>query len=297
MRKRDMPDESADDQSDELSGIRATEDERAYISPSRHEDIPERGVRAPVRPEPAQRGTGGLWALCAALTLSLIGFGYWSHQQQTRLQQQLVATQNSFARISEDAAGQIENITGKVTATESSLGELDGLTRRIDQLSEVVGSQGQVLAQVEQGGTTLKEHGSKQQQRLDDVINQTAALTGRLDAYDENATALAGQLTMLNAQVMALSEGLQQLGPLEAQLGQQNEQLAAQQQTLATLNEQLSTQDVNAEIAALRKQLEGRMSLVAEEIQSIDSFRLQTNRTLTRLQTQLRAMNETAGQP
>ena len=297
MRKRDMPDESADDQSDELSGIRATEDERAYISPSRHEDIPERGVRAPVRPEPAQRGPGGLWALCAALTLSLIGFGYWSHQQQTRLQQQLVATQNSFARISEDAAGQIENITGKVTATESSLGELDTLNRRIDQLSEVLGSQGQLLEQVEQGGTTLKEHGSKQQQRLEEVITQTAALTGRLNAYDENATALAGQLTMLNAQVMALSEGLEQLGPLEAQLNRQSEQLAAQQQTLAALSEQVSTQDVNAEVAAMRTQLEARMSIVAEEIQSIDSFRLQTNRALTRLQTQLRAINETAGQP
>lgn len=297
MRKRVMPDESADDQSDELSGIRATDDERAYISPSHREDVPERGVRAPVRPEPVQRGNGGLWALCAALTLSLIGFGYWSHQQQTRLQQQLVATQNSFARISEDAAGQIENITGKVTATESSLSELNALNQRIDQLSEVVGSQGQVLEQVEQGGTTLKEHGSKQQQRLDDVINQTAALSGRLDAYDENATSLAGQLTMLNAQVMALSEGLQQLGPVEAQLNRQSEQLAAQQQTLATLNEQVSTQDVNAEIAALRRQLEERMSIVAEEIQSIDSFRLQTNRTLTQLQTQLRAINETAGQP
>ncbi|MEH6389885.1 MAG: hypothetical protein V7772_18660 [Pseudomonas profundi] len=297
MRKQDMPDDFTDDQSDELSGIRATEDERAYISPSRHDDMPEAGVRAPVRPEPAQRGTGGLWALCAALALSLIGFGYWSHQQQTRLQQQLVATQNSFARISEDAAGQIEDITGKVTATESSLSELDALDRRIDQLSEVVGSQGQLLEQVEQGGTTLKEHGSKQQQRLDEVINQTAALTGRLDAYDENASALAGQLSLLNAQVMALSEGLEQLAPLEAQLDQQAQQLATQQQTLATLNEQVSTLDVDAEIAALRRQLEERMSLVAEEIQSIDSFRLQTNRALTRLQTQLRAMNETAGQP
>ena len=297
MRKRDMSDDLPDDQSDELSGIRATDHERTYLSRSQDDDEPEAGVRAPVRPEPTARGTGGLWALCAALTIALVGFGYWSHQQQTRLQQQLVATQNSFARISEDAAGQIERITGKVTATESSLSELDALNRRIDQLSEVVGSQGQLLEQVEQGGTTLKEHGSRQQQRLDDVISQAAVLSGRLNAYDDNATALAGQLTLIATQVAALNEGLENLAPLEAELNQLKEQLAAQQQSVASLNQQLSSQDVGDEIAALRRQVEERMSLVAEEIRSIDSFRLQTNRALTRLQTQLRSLDETAGQP
>ena len=105
------------------------------------------------------------------------------------------------------------------------------------------------------------------------------------------------QLALIATQVAALNEGLENLAPLEAELNQLKQQLATQQQSLAGLNEQLSSQDVGEDVAALRRQVEERMSSVAEEIRSIDSFRLQTNRALTRLQTQLRSLDGTAGQP
>ena len=52
-----------------------------------------------------------------------------------RMEQQLVATQESFARISEDAAGRLQDISGKVVATESSVtGENEALKLRLKQL-------------------------------------------------------------------------------------------------------------------------------------------------------------------
>lgn len=51
--------------------------------------------------------------------IALGGLGWWSFQQISLMEQQLVATQESFARISEEAAGRIQDISGKVVATES----------------------------------------------------------------------------------------------------------------------------------------------------------------------------------
>lgn len=66
------------------------------------------------------RSNGPLWALLGASFIALAGLGWWSFQQITLMEQQLVATQESFARISEEAAGRLQAISGKVDASESS---------------------------------------------------------------------------------------------------------------------------------------------------------------------------------
>ena len=65
--------------------------------------------------------TGPLWALVGALLIAFAGLAWWSFQQISLMGQQLVATQESFARISEEAAGRLQDISGKVVATESSV--------------------------------------------------------------------------------------------------------------------------------------------------------------------------------
>src|SRR3546814_15035400 len=60
--------------------------------------------------------TGPLWALVGALLCALAFLAWWSFQQISLMEQQLVATQESFARISEDAAGRLQDISGKVVA-------------------------------------------------------------------------------------------------------------------------------------------------------------------------------------
>ena len=62
--------------------------------------------------------TGPLWTLICALLLAVAGLGWWSFQQISLMEQQLVATQESFARISEEAAGRLQAISGKVVAAE-----------------------------------------------------------------------------------------------------------------------------------------------------------------------------------
>ena len=67
----------------------------------------------------AARGasTAPLWALLGASFIALAGLGWWSFQQISLMEQQLVATQESFARISEEAAGRLQAISGKVAAS------------------------------------------------------------------------------------------------------------------------------------------------------------------------------------
>lgn len=66
-------------------------------------------------------GTGPLWALVGALFFAFIGLAWWSFQQISLMEQQLVATQESFARISEEAAGRLQDISGKVVASQTNV--------------------------------------------------------------------------------------------------------------------------------------------------------------------------------
>ncbi|HDZ55874.1 MAG TPA: ATPase [Pseudomonas xinjiangensis] len=288
-----------------LSGIRATDDERPFhATDSDAADRPEAGVRAPLRPEPSSQTSGALWAICGALTLALIGLGYWSHQQQTHLQQQLVATQNSFARISEEAAGRLQVITGKVTATESSMSDveqtrraLQALETRMAELADLIGGQAQALQRIEQGDETMQEEGAEQRTRLQTLAEQLAALNGRTEAYESNAATLAAQIQPLQAQIEGMAEQLAAIESLEQRLNTLNEQLEAQQQALQTVAAKVSDADVEQELLVLRSDLEQRLASITQELRSVDGFRLQTNRTLTTLQSQIRTLQQDTPQP
>jgi hypothetical protein len=65
--------------------------------------------------------TGPLWALVGALFFAFAGLAWWSFQQISLMEQQLVATQESFARISEEAAGRLQDISGKVVASQTNV--------------------------------------------------------------------------------------------------------------------------------------------------------------------------------
>ena len=93
--------------------------------------------------------TGPLWALLGAMLIALAGVGWWSHQQISLMEQQLVATQESFVRISEEAAGRLDDIRGKVVASESSVtSEREALRLQVKQLQEKLGSQERQQADV-----------------------------------------------------------------------------------------------------------------------------------------------------
>jgi len=122
------------------------------LTPERREDFAE------PREEPAARNscvtsskvpvakgasTGPLWALVGALSFALAGLGWWSLQQIGLMEQRLVATQESFARISEEAAGRIQDISGQVVATESNVtSRIQALNLPVQQLEHPLAERG-----------------------------------------------------------------------------------------------------------------------------------------------------------
>ena len=127
-------------------------------------------------------GTGLLWAFIGALLLAIAGLAWWSFQQISLMEQQLVATQESFARISEEAAGRLQAISGKVVASESSLNTgSEALKLQIKQLEE------QLLEQ------------SKRQQVA--VEGQKVELDARFEKINAALLAQAAEFDVFRAQV------------------------------------------------------------------------------------------------
>lgn len=260
------------------------------------------GIRTPVRVEPRDSGNGALWALCGALTLSLVGFGYWSHQQQMKLQQQLVATQNSFARISEEAAGRIQDVTGKLSAAESSLTvaeqsreeRLAGMQQQLTELAERVAAQDRSINTVEATGAELANNLQTQREDQQTLVTQTgelAELVGaqadRIATAEAQAARNAAQLEGIASQITSLNGSLAQLQELENRLASQARATAALAQRVDAVAEQGAGANIEQELLVLRTEMEERQNYTQEALQSIDAFRRQINRTIVTLKEQI----------
>lgn len=305
-----------DDFKGDLPGIRATDEDRVgAVSTDRVGDAPAPPlVRAVREPVVRRQHHGALWAVCGGLLLALIGLGYWSHQQQTLLRQQLVATQESFARISEDAAGRLQDISGKVIATESSLSEREKeRIRQIRQLEEQIGQlaaalreqgeahqgQQQALRSAEQSLQRLQRTAEAQAARLTElegIQGRIAELGDRQQQQQQGIVELRQQAEQAQQQYAALGSSLaettEQLRQLE-QLAALREQLADQETRLARQGGQLQALLEASTVASVEQQ---RLDTVDETLRSIDSFRVQTNRTLSTLQTQIANLQQQMSQ-
>ena len=296
-----------DDLNVDLAGFRVTGEDRVGAENGGRHTAAQAPpvVRAVREPAPVRQRHGALWAVCASLLIALLGLGYWSHQQQTLLQQQLVAPQDSFARISEAAAGQLQDISGKVLATESSLTEVE--QARLLQISQLEDKAQQLLAAVQTQERALQE----QQQALlasqQDVQQVQQASSAQAERLAELAPlgglidALAQQQQRQQQSLAVLQQQTEQAGEtravLRSELDQANQQLEQLGQ-LTALQQQLAEQDIR--LARLGGQLQAlleassapsveqqRLESVDDALRSIDSFRVQTNRTLSTLQTQI----------
>lgn len=139
--------------------------------------------------------TGPLWALVGALFFAFAGLAWWSFQQISLMEQQLVATQESFARISEEAAGRLQAISGKVVASESNVNSgSETLKLQIKQLESKL---------LEQSKLLLEQN--KQQQG---VAGQATDLDKRLAQMTAQTTEQQAANTQLQTQVKTLSSEL-----------------------------------------------------------------------------------------
>ena len=234
--------------------------------------------------------TGRLpWLLVGVLLVLLGGLGWWSQQQLARLEQQLVATQESFARISEDAAGNLKDISSKVVATESSVtSESEALKLRIKQLENK-------LAQL-----------GKQQQAADDrqdgQARQLEQLRGELKTQLAGTTQLAGALKEQQAEVASLENRVQGLAgeqvalkAAQGELGKLDGRLDSLGSEVAALKKQGNpTQAINrleSDLLVLRSQLDNRPAASGGSAE-LDAFRAQMTRNITTLQAQVQNLQQ-----
>ena len=199
----DVPNLSAKDDDDDFAPTTATRKRTTVYS----RDTPVVKVKA--------ASTGPLWALVGALFIAFCGLGWWSFQQISLMEQQLVATQESFARISEEAAGRLQDISGKVVATESVVVDGEALKQRIkliedqmaDQDKQQEGSEGQratLQQRLEQVSTqvTQQQAGNAQlEEQLKTVHTELAALKAAIP----DGKAAQGDLDKVDAQLKSLT--------------------------------------------------------------------------------------------
>ena len=228
--------------------------------------------------------TGPLWALLAAAFIALAGLGWWSFQQISLMEQQLVATQDSFARISEEAAGRLQTISGKVAASESSVNtDNEALKLQIRQLQASLAEQGRQQQGVAGQAGDL---GKRLEQVLADTREQQKAVAELQARLESQLQAVSGELaTLKSAQIDAgkLDDKLKRLDSDVAALKKQGDSVAA-------------IKSLEQDMLVLRSQLDNRPASTpatdAASLQEFDAFRGQVTRNLNTLQSQVRNLQQ-----
>jgi chromosome segregation ATPase len=272
----------ANDDFDYVPSLRADTFDDDDIPPSARTSVHS---RTPPVVKVKAASTGPLWALVGALFFAFIGLAWWSFQQISLMEQQLVATQESFARISEEAAGRLQDISGKVVASQSNVNsDSEALKLQIKQLET------QLLDQ------------SKQQQG---VVGQASDLDKRLAQMAAQTTEQQNANTQLQAQVKALSAELATLksapadtGKVDAQLKSYDAQLKSLGADIAALKKQgnpsAAIERLEQEIVVLKSEQDNRPAAAqgGGNTAEFDAFRGQMTRNLNTLQAQIQNLQQ-----
>ncbi|WP_439887649.1 ATPase [Pseudomonas sp. MBLB4123] len=222
-------------------------------------------------------GTGPLWALVGALTIALGGLAWWSFQQISLMEQQLVATQESFARISEEAAGRIQDISGKVVATESTVTTgSEALKLQVKQLESR-------LAELNKQQQGVAGQSSGQDKRLEQLAAELKSQQGATGQYDAALKKLGGEQAALKAELASLKGAQNGLGKLEGQLKSLNEEVAALKK-IGNPNQAIAR--LEQDILVLKSDLENRPAPKSNTAE-FDAFRAQMTRNISTLQAQI----------
>ncbi|MEX3773548.1 ATPase [Pseudomonas sp. MYb118] len=236
--------------------------------------------------------TGPLWALVGALFFAFVGLAWWSFQQISLMEQQLVATQESFARISEEAAGRLQDISGKVVASQTNVTtDSEALKLQIRQLESRLQDQGKQQQGVAGQASDLDK-------RLAQMTAQTAELDKRLAQASAQNTEQQAANTQLQAQVKALSGELAALKSAPAESDKIDAQLKSLGADIAALKKQgnpsAAIERLEQDIIVLKSEQDNRPA-VAPGVSStaeFDAFRGQITRNINTLQAQIQNLQQ-----
>ena len=219
--------------------------------------------------------TGPLWALVGALLIAFAGLAWWSFQQISLMGQQLVATQESFARISEEAAGRLQDISGKVVASEANVNN---------------GSEALKL-QIKQLETQLLEQGKQQL----GVAGQATDLDKRLEQMTASTAQLSSANAQLQGQVQALTEAVATLKSRDAEFKDLSADVAALKKQG---NPTAAIARLEQDLVVLKSELDNRAAASdGPSTKEFDVFRIQTTRNVTALQSQVQNLQQQINQP
>ena len=233
--------------------------------------------------------TGPLWALVGALFFAFAGLAWWSFQQISLMEQQLVATQESFARISEDAAGRLQDISGKVVASQTNVSsDSEALKLQIKQLESKLQDQGKQQQGV--AGQT-----SELDKRLAQMTAQTTELDKRLAQLTAQNTEQQSANTQLQAQVKALNGELAALKSAPADTSKFDAQLKSLGADIAALKKQgnpsAAIDRLEQDMLVLKSQQDNRPSAAqGATTAEFDAFRGQVTRNINTLQAQIQTL-------
>ncbi|EKG35630.1 ATPase [Pseudomonas sp. SZ57] len=267
----DVPSLSAKDDDDDFAPSNGARERTTVYSRT----TPVVKVKAP--------STGPLWALVGALFIAFCGLGWWSFQQVSLMEQQLVATQESFARISEEAAGRLQDISGKVVATEALSSDGEALKQRIKLLEAQLEDQDKQREGVE-----------GQQGSLDKRLEQMAAQTAQQQS--ENAQ-LQEQLKSVVAELTTLKAALPDLKTAQADQGKLDAQIKSVAADVATLKKQgnpsAAVERLEQDLMVLKSEQENRPAPAAQaNTAEFDAFRAQVTRNINTLTSQIQNLSQ-----
>ncbi|MBC3301783.1 ATPase [Pseudomonas sp. SWRI18] len=226
--------------------------------------------------------TGPLWALVGALLIAFAGLAWWSFQQISLMGQQLVATQESFARISEEAAGRLQDISGKVVASEASVNNgSEALKQQIKQLE-----------------SQLLEQGKQQV----GVAGQATELDKRLAQMTASTTELSNANSKLQGQVQALTDAVATLKAAQGDAGRRDAEIKELSADVAALKKQgnpsAAIARIEQDLVVLKSAQDNQpTNSDAPTNKEFDVFRIQTTRNITTLQSQVQYLNQRLNAP
>lgn len=262
----------AKDDFDNVPSLRADIGDDDDFEPS-----PATSVRSRTTPmvKVKSASTGPLWALVGALLIAFAGLAWWSFQQISLMGQQLVATQESFARISEEAAGRLQDISGKVVASEASVNNgSEALKLQIKQLETQLLEQGKQQVGVAGQATELDQRLAQMSAGTTELANANAKLQGQVQALTDAVASLKaaqGDIKDLSADVAALKKQ-----------GNPSAAIARLEQDLVVLKSAQDNQPANSD---------------APTNKEFDVFRIQTTRNITTLQSQVQNLQQQLNAP
>ena len=234
-------------------------------------------------PQPKAQGgsTGPLWALVAAMAIALGGLAWWSHQQLVLMEHQLIATQESFAKISEEAAGRLDDIRGKFVQNESSVtSEREQLKLQVKQL------QGRLADQARQQQYSLSQIDGQQAKRLDQLSNE-------LKAQQDSAAQLIAQL---DGKIKSLADEQAKVKSLQGDLATANAQIQNLSADIAALkkrgDQSQSIKSIQDDLLILRSEVEGKQGQQGGSTAEFDAFRAQVTRNINALQAQVQNLQQ-----